>query len=1220
MNSAQAQLPGPPAEVLCACAGLQLLPENAAHLQLLKRAAARAAATSPAEGGETNAPTPGALGDWVDSQSEGTQLPLPGLHCAEVVLATGGYRIFPGAYEDEYWVLELLLGISLEDSELPTTFVEEARAIGLTALILSEAIANRAGVQRNTEPEHRLEEGVFLPHPGELSELIRSVAFSGTDLEHLAGEDWRPILAAVTTSSSDLASGDDASAILRRTPLVEHDGGLIVAAPDAIAMAIRHRIVVLALQYDCRDRLAENFLHVVTGTVMDSLGRLGLIYHRPAPADDDPAFDRAEMLVLSDLDKEIHLLVLADDLLGYETDDPLHPWEGDPKPEVLEQRLHDVAIEELSRPAGEAPNELLHLVIAQGMGRPIERVVRHGLELRDRRVVLSASELDAIARCEDADVTLFTRFAAAAEEIRMHVALVPVSQLEEWAYWRRNRRSFSPLVMTLSGQGTGALIGMARMMRIEFGLNHDPHAAHLPDGGHARVLRYLEDQRAPLVQRDASPIGTADVLVEGLPLAVWVVPGEDLESGDLSGYLIWTEMIAYWLWQFASSTAALWEKLADLEAIAIEVLLTDETHEGNVGRPWRIVVKKGRQPCVRLAADAMNAFAGEDNRAERELMGGVLDVLNGLARSIPDAGEAPLSNEEIKACLERHMSPPGKRKLVGIVDVDPGYSRPAFAERQVSVSDEMELRAEVGHAAGESLGLGPGPVPEDRVHDTLNAVVDQLYGRLSALAASLQPHGVLEWVISLNERLLHEQTIVSGQLAVARAAFGADSPFALQKAETAHSGQAAAVASRFLIEYLGAAPPTGIRPMSYAAYDRLLAAAMLITRFGVSSDLVNEGIADVSVTIVPTGEAVDERGMFRFGEERFFEAARVGESLRAEEWMRERPGLEAARQAAEEEPNFEPDAAMLAETGHRLSDLVRVLIELTNTSGPGGGATVMGTSEAIGQLRGALGWDEQTALSALDYFTLGPRADFINPPPGYERRDLWPWRFNRRLSYLRRPLIRREDPEHPDDPELVFGMRQLFNSSLYLAMLISHGSLEATSKEMLDYMSRVQQRESDAFNDQVSHLYRTDWRVVRTRFEKVAGERLRGPDGNDLGDVDVLVADLPSCTLLCVEAKRLAGALAPHQLRNQLDATFQPGEGKKRSHAERHLRRAARVRELTDGVLMELGLADADPRQWTVDAVLVTDIEVLAAFVSEAPLSVRTFDQLKQALARGELY
>ena len=54
------------------------------------------------------------------------------------------------------------------------------------------------------------------------------------------------------------------------------------------------------------------------------------------------------------------------------------------------------------------------------------------------------------------------------------------------------------------------------------------------------------------------------------------------------------------------------------------------------------------------------------------------------------------------------------------------------------------------------------------------------------------------------------------------------------------------MASRFLIEFVTAQPPTGVKPLSDASYENLLAISHHITNFGFSSDLLHLGLADTA--------------------------------------------------------------------------------------------------------------------------------------------------------------------------------------------------------------------------------------------------------------------------------------------------------------------------------------------------------------------------------------
>ena len=63
----------------------------------------------------------------------------------------------------------------------------------------------------------------------------------------------------------------------------------------------------------------------------------------------------------------------------------------------------------------------------------------------------------------------------------------------------------------------------------------------------------------------------------------------------------------------------------------------------------------------------------------------------------------------------------------------------------------------------------------------------------------------------------------------------------------------AALASRFIIEYVVAQPPTGMRPFSLSIYHRLQALAYQIINFGFESDLIHFSLADFQLSILPSG-------------------------------------------------------------------------------------------------------------------------------------------------------------------------------------------------------------------------------------------------------------------------------------------------------------------------------------------------------------------------------
>ena len=68
--------------------------------------------------------------------------------------------------------------------------------------------------------------------------------------------------------------------------------------------------------------------------------------------------------------------------------------------------------------------------------------------------------------------------------------------------------------------------------------------------------------------------------------------------------------------------------------------------------------------------------------------------------------------------------------------------------------------------------------------------------------------------------------------------------------------------------------------------------------------------------------------------------------------------------------------------------------------------------------------------------------------------------FNRQYSFVRRPILCRGN-------DLIWGIRQLYHSLLYVTNLIYDGRLATTNKKMNTLMGRICNDQGDAFNQHI---------------------------------------------------------------------------------------------------------------------------------------------------------
>jgi hypothetical protein len=135
---------------------------------------------------------------------------------------------------------------------------------------------------------------------------------------------------------------------------------------------------------------------------------------------------------------------------------------------------------------------------------------------------------------------------------------------------------------------------------------------------------------------------------------------------------------------------------------------------------------------------------------------------------------------------------------------------------------------------------------------------------------------------------------------------------------------------------------------------------------------------------------------------------------------------------------------------------------------------------------------------------------------------------------------------------------------------------------------------------------------VDTTVRKLARERVARPNGDDLGDFDVLAADERTSTIYAIECKDLEVARTPAELDNELTNTFRAGGGR-RSAAEKHVERIAWLRTRTNKALAHLGVKEPSG-SWVIRGAIVTDVNVMSPHVDSCPLPVYALHELRATL------
>jgi hypothetical protein len=1209
---------------------LQLVPQNAHHMTRLEVAASLVAKSRAMP---TAAPSPTALNNWLNgpriasAQVAAFEDEYSDLFTEEISFHGGSFSVLPGFLENAPYVLQRVLQAiflgpwCFDPSELTRLAVREAKAL----LRLSDEIIRRAELPRYCPVGERGREA-FIPRRDPMRRLMDAVTFNGRDLEQLGIEprDLNSFVAdPVTLDITGVTRGEFP---VCRWPIVANADRWAVVAPWNLIVALKHRLLCLVIEHDRRDAFTSFALMHTLENVVRSLGVLRI---EPSgvevPRTSEP-WIRDDVFSM-DTDKALHTLIIQDSLEDFDYDDPFGQWNASGVSALVGERCRAVEGYLLSGP--NAPNDILHLTLLQGLGR------QFFLGLADEDLSgafpvlpLSPSSLEVVAMRMHGNQLLLWQYAHAKERLLETTRVLAFDDLGPFSIYEGHHHSFY-----LSDERSYGQLSIDPAtgpdLRADVRRQNDVHCVPNFDAPGTLEVAHVE-QGTPIfapVPRTGYDVPVAHC-VEGLPVLVWVVAAG---TADAERSWQWTivELVSYWIWQL-TDTIRPWVllaagripfvhcRLAGPEPPSggsdVEPDVSQDSH-AEVNVQWE---EDGTLDVV-FAQSFKDGVMGPDNTMERKLVAELVRAAHGFGRHLGGAESEALDDATVQQIVDG-VAPLGSKKKMVAYDA---HSNPRLVptglqpRRYVQDYNLQVLHDEIGRYVRESLGYDFGDVPTADCNRILRSVVAHLFGLMERLVASLSPQLLLEYLIAFSERYIYEEAHSRLTLPTRIACYGSVEEMLEKLGEEYPNASNASSACRFVVEYVAARPPNGLRPFSLSVFDELMALSQIIRMFGDWSDAVEYQLTTINLTVLRSGRLAVDDDKYHGAQKRFlgeFLYGHLGRSLDrfADHWPPNIPSESAQRLSPED-----IEAATLEEFGVSYSDLKKFVTEVYAAGIRfDGSPCVMSVSDLLAEVQAQLRWDELLVRQALNFFSLKPRDNYLIPPPGFTRPDIYPWRHGRRLTFLRRPLIiRRSDA----GDEAVWGNRGLAFSLTPLNNTATGGPYAATSPKMRRLQGQRTNIDGAAFNDKVAEvLDATPGIVVRRRVKQVGELKLLRPNGEPLGDIDVLVLAPAERRILAVETKDLSMSLTPYEIRNELQELYGDGQndrGKLGVHGER-------VQWLRDHVAACLEWAkmpveeDGAAAQWRVDGLVVVDQELASPFYVKSEFPTMSARRLKDKLGR----
>ena len=1156
-------------------------------------------------------PNRNVIDNWVNKRLGSSPIarledPVEDVYITNVGTPGGNFLLFQSQWESSDYYVQTAVDV-LAGSAMPHK-CQRLLAPVFALLTLSDCVANRLGLQRWHSDPSSPQGAVTLPSASQLDHRARAVTFNARDLITL--EVNRTILQSFVLRDHDkhaLASDTTGHSSLERRPIVELDGDLVLALPHAVSPAIRRFILTELRRLD----LLSRFSQALDAHQVRQVDRYGLLELK-GKTESLPFRVRARntpplhsILFKHDTGKYINVVVLHDSMDRLDTHGLTSVMEYPDRQMVgLEKYLSRVTRHCRSLSGF---TEGMTLFVFCGLGGGFSFGLRR--DLGDWRLSsIRISDLLMLGADSDRPITRYLKFIKQkgfVERRGVHVLSID-GDYNLYCYWQQNKFRLVPQDVPLS-EGYHLVVPTNSVLptRKEIRNLTDRHVLQTTDGSNVPVIRLgvdapfksLQGHRiyASLSHLDGGRLGGAVETSRGTSWFL-VKPRQGGENVRHFLYQMWTGFIYLYgklILEIEAQYAEVVEGTIGVELSFDDVIVPVDNNEfatvEPVGSP-RIAVNRRQQTAeVIFPPDLFSYFRQPGNAGERL-------VLRSIGEALMRIYHIEVSESSLEALVDRVIDHSGMRILhvFSTHDAVAGLLGKQHQDPSLCAYENF-IFSKLGLSDGCTSGVLGNRIESIAECNTfLHCVARKVCDRLRAQLRQFSRVSVIRNGIEAHEAAIQDRVHWrwTAQAIFALYAESDDVHAIAQERESDRTNISIAV--RTILEMaICECPTSGGRELCQWDLDDLIAEAWLLIQVATDSDAIYSGLTEPMLELHANGEYSIDRHfhetvinpfMAAFHNDRFEEAARKYSEL----YRSDRPD---DRKRADEVLSPEFIIAFRIEFGLTPDDVLDGLEQLMALAVERDSIVVETT---LGNIKKRLSADGALTSDACEAFirtfSIFHRPDWDKPPRGFDRKDVYPWRFRRRLSSTFRPILSFGEE---DGDKSFFGLGALRRGCMHLLERIECGHLPQEffdSSDMKQYIGSVSHKRGHAFARSVAgEMRKSGWKA---RHE-VQMTELGAPA--KLGDVDV-VAWKPTGDVQIIECKRLQLARTVAEVA-EICGRFR---GEAKDDLDKHVQRVQWIRANPTCLQEIVGFVPVPTR---LDDRLVTNTHVPMTYLKSLPIN-----------------
>ena len=1149
------------------------------------------------------------IDDWLNKQLGGTPIawredPAEDVFVTNIETRQGNRRIFRGLWEANDYFLQVILDI-LDGDNVPSEW-HSLLPSALALLKLSDCVANRVGLDRWDSQNSQPKGIVNLPSSADIVNRACAVVFTDAEISelNLNLNDLEPFIFP-SEDKRDLNANSIGHSNLERCPLVRCESGVILALPSAVSPAIRRFTLSKLRQMEYlklfEDALANRQRRQVEEEVLREIMNDSVHCSPLKPEGKMPSL--TTWLFKYDTNKHLHIILLNDSIGELEAKGFVSTIQYPEKQrQCLDKYLRQVAHYCLAQPDC---TEGVTLIVSGGLGRTLPL----GFEKmpdRWRLTALGIADLLMLAYKADEPLKRYLKCIKQKEWIESEGLYFcnMNSDYNFYSYWCHSQyRIVPPDISIEKNQLIVIDNGMVKFQRQEIRNLVDRHMLQTPQGSFRTVQKFNAQAYFPSLEERS----------------VYFSP-EYLRLGKLIG-AIETQRGSSWFSVNGQRAQAylLWEAFLDLYGKLV-LVIEDNLSKATTSpvaihldfsamippqtlfecKPYDAVSKPqiGVNPDyfiaeVRFPSDFWRHFLQPENIGERL-------CLRNMAKALLSLHGATSNATVLDAIVEKVLPDKNMRVLHLFANAPILHLLDAKHWKSIPlVQEDYEFAKLKLSEDCTSLPIDSTILSKKECNNFLNNVVDKIWCRLRSRLQQFNRKSVIQDVLEVHEAVIQDRTRWHNTAQAIFALYASEENVPNIAWKQEQKRVKIGTAARTILEMaVCECPDKSGRPLSRWELDDLLSQSVLLIKVAMDSDAIYRDLLEPSIYLCANGEYIMDESFYRdilkpfqFDDfqEQFENSATNYSDLHHDVNSKEQIGLDEI---------LSPDFlhAFESEFGLTLDDarngfgsLMDLAVERENPIIE----TTLGHLKTVLIEQGNL--SSQATDAFVSAFSLFHRPKWDCPPLGYKGKDVWPWRFSRRLSVLAKPLLVFGTP---DDATVLFGAGTFKIGFANLLSRAEKGHLPTsffTSSQMRQYIGKANHERGHEFTSAVADkLCGYGWKVRKELQMTECG-------GSDrLGDIDVLAWKPCSNEIQIIECKRLQFARTIAEVADVCNR-FQ---GEARDALAKHEKRVKWIKDNPDSLCSIIGFT---PNLQKISDRIVTNIRVPMMYLKSLPSQSNKF-------------